>query len=338
MTSAATRWILAAVIILIAGQAQAGDKLSFRFDWSTSATHMPFFLAVQRGWFKAANLDVTLEDGTGSAITVQLVAAGQFDVGHADLSPMAIGRNKGAAVIAVAGLVRGGGGGFIIPNAVKITSLKDFVGKEVLYTAGSLEGPFLAPLFKNAGISLDQVHLLNVSAAAKIPLYVEGHGDVVVSTIPPVLPQAAGHRDSYGIPFSAFGLHLPSFGLIANESSLAAKGLAIRRFVGVICGAWTYILASHEHMVEAADAVYALRPDTPLSKAVMLAQGGAYEGYMFTQATEHEPIGIQSDEDWRLTIADMEAAGVIRPGSKPSDYYTNDYVDRAQIAKIGAGG
>jgi NitT/TauT family transport system substrate-binding protein len=70
----------------------------------------------------------------------------------------------------------------------------------------------------------------------------------------------------------------------------------------------------------------------------MLAQGEAYEGYMFTQATEHEPIGIQSDEDWRLTIADMEAAGVIRPGSKPSDYYTNDYVDRAQIAKIGAGG
>jgi NitT/TauT family transport system substrate-binding protein len=205
-----------------------------------------------------------------------------------------------------------------------------------LYTAGSLEGPFIEPLFKAHGISLDQLNLLNLDAAAKVPSYVAGRGDILVSTIPPTLPQAAGKRDSYGIPFSTYGLSLPSFGLIANKDALATKGPAIRRFVSVVLGAWTYIRASHDHLVEGEDAVFALRPDTPLSKAVMLAQAEAYTKYFDTKATADGPMGIQSDADWRLTIADMEAAKVVTADTKPSDYYTNDYIDLAAMKKVAA--
>jgi NitT/TauT family transport system substrate-binding protein len=316
--------------------AKAADQLTLRLDWVTSATHMPFYLAIQRGWFKAADLDIAMEDGTGSTITVQLVGAGRFDIGHADLSPMAIARGKGVPVISVAGIVRGGGGGFIVPNTTVIKTIDDFVGKEILYTAGSLEGPFIEPLFKAHGISLDRLNLLNLDAASKVPSYVAGRGDILVSTIPPTLPQAAGKRDSYGIPFATYGLNLPSFGLIASKDSLAAKGPAIRRFVSVVLGAWTYILASHDHMVEGEEAIFAQRPDTPLPKAVLLAQAEAYTKYFYTKATADEPMGIQSDVDWRLTIADMEAAKVVPAGTMPSDYYRNDYIDLAAVKKIGA--
>ena len=33
--------------------------------------------------------------------------------------------------------------------------------------------------------------------------------------------------------------------------------------------------------------------------------------------------------DWIAAIKSMEAAGVIKPGRKPADYYTNQFVDAA---------
>ena len=83
-------------------RAFAADPLSVRLDWSTHGVHAPFFLAEKKGWFKAANLDVTIEDGNGSNTTVQLVGSGQFDVGHASLAAMAIGRDKGLPLKAFA--------------------------------------------------------------------------------------------------------------------------------------------------------------------------------------------------------------------------------------------
>src|SRR3954469_11845762 len=57
--------------------ARAADKLTVRLDWSTHGMHAPFFLSIEKGWFKAADLDVSFEDGNGSVTTSQLVGSGQ---------------------------------------------------------------------------------------------------------------------------------------------------------------------------------------------------------------------------------------------------------------------
>ena len=50
--------------------------MNFILDWSPHGMHAPFFLAAEKGWFKEAGLDVTFQDGRGSASTVNLVGAG----------------------------------------------------------------------------------------------------------------------------------------------------------------------------------------------------------------------------------------------------------------------
>src|SRR5436190_9691884 len=100
-------WFQAAALLFLVlpfapAQSLADDKLSLRLDWIPNGSHAPFFLAEQKGWFRKAGLDVTIEDGTGSVVTVQLVGAGQFDVGHANLSSLAIARGKGLPVISYA--------------------------------------------------------------------------------------------------------------------------------------------------------------------------------------------------------------------------------------------
>jgi NitT/TauT family transport system substrate-binding protein len=328
---------LAVLLALGFGPARAADKLTVRLDWITDAMHMPIFLAAERGWFKAAGLDMDIEDGNGSVTTVQLVGNGNFDLGLADLSPMTVARDKGVSITSVAGIIRKGGMGFIVPKSSGITHIEDLKGKQIIYTAGSLEGPFVLPFLRAHGIAADQVSLLNVQAASKVSLYLAGRGDAVISTVPAAVTAAIGHRDSIGILFWDNGFHVPGFGLVARPDKLATKADAVRRFVSIICGGWGYVLASPDHMREAAQAVRHSRPTTPLTEQMLLDQTEAYRGYFTTDATRDLPLCMQSETDWTATLETMRQAGVIGPDAKPSDEFTNAYIDPAMIRRITAG-
>jgi NitT/TauT family transport system substrate-binding protein len=324
------------VIVCAAGSraAHAVEQLSLRLDWITEPMHLPFFLADERGWFKAAGLDVSIEDGNGSTVTVQLVGAGRYDVGLADLSPMAIGKARGLPVISVAGIIRQGGVGFVVPKTTKISSLADFVGKEIFYTTSSFEGPFVEPLFRSNGVAFERINLVNMDASAKIPAYLAGRGDAMITTVPPNLVIAANKRDSYGVLFSDHGFNLPSFGLVTRPDLLKTRAAAIRRFASVVTSAWTYVMASHDHIVEASKITLARRPTSPLPLDIMIAQTESYRPYFYTKATADMPIGLQAETDWQVAIKNMEAAKVIAPGSRPADYFTNDLIDVAYGNKI----
>jgi hypothetical protein len=51
-------------------------------------------------------------------------------------------------------------------------------------------------------------------------------------------------------------------------------------------------------------------------------------------ATKDKPIGIQAEADWAKTIHVMEDAGVLKKGSRPGDYFTNDFFDPQYLASL----
>ena len=64
------------------------QKFKFNVGWKFEATSAGFLLAQQRGYYKDAGLDVTIDTGNGSASAISLVAGGAYDVASADLSTM----------------------------------------------------------------------------------------------------------------------------------------------------------------------------------------------------------------------------------------------------------
>ncbi len=68
----------------------SAETLKVRLEWLPYGMHAPFHLATEKGWYKDAGLEVTIDDGNGSGPAVQLVAAGQYDISHANLATMAI--------------------------------------------------------------------------------------------------------------------------------------------------------------------------------------------------------------------------------------------------------
>ena len=82
--------------------ASAQDKLSVRLDFSPWGVQAAMHLAQNRGWFKEANLDVDIQDGRGSGNTIQLVNAGQVDVGQVQVGLVGSARAKGATIRSIA--------------------------------------------------------------------------------------------------------------------------------------------------------------------------------------------------------------------------------------------
>lgn len=69
-------------------QSSAPTPIKFQLDWRFEGPSAFFLLPTAKGYFKDANLDVTIDAGNGSGVAVQRVATGNYDMGFADLAAL----------------------------------------------------------------------------------------------------------------------------------------------------------------------------------------------------------------------------------------------------------
>src|SRR5579862_8500022 len=81
--------------------AQAKEKVVLLLNWYVYSEHAPFFLGKERGYFEQEGVDLDIQEGRGSGVTVQAVAANTATFGYADVPTMIKAASKGAPVIAV---------------------------------------------------------------------------------------------------------------------------------------------------------------------------------------------------------------------------------------------
>jgi len=332
-------WLAAAALALSAllhatAGAQPLEAIKVRLDWTPWANHAALHLAQQRGWYRQAGLDVTLEDGNGSVTTVQIVGSSNaFDVGHAALAPAMIARDKGLPVKALAVFLRKNDIGILVPADSGITGPAQLKGRKIGYTAGSLEAPFIDAFLAAGKLTRADVELVNLDAASKASTYAVGRTDAVFSTIPFVLPTTNKARPSRAIPFADVGLNMPSFGLVVSESKLAERGEALGRFASVVARAWEYIHAGHED--EAVDAILAQRPQARLDRGVLRAQLDALKPFFLVP--QDGRIGAPQAQDWEAAVKTLSSVQLIGAGRPAGDYYVAGRVDSASFDKLVGG-
>lgn len=332
---AAAASVVVALAPLSPARAAGPDTIRLRTDWTPWGIDAALYLAQQKGWFARAGIVVDAQDGIGSTHTVQLVGAGQFDAGLANLGPMIIGRDRGLPVIAIADFVRQNDTGVLVPVNQTWRAPKDLVGKRIAITPGGSGAPFFDRFFANGGVTPGQVTRLNVDSAAQTAIYIAGRVDGTVSSIPFFLPIVAAQRPSRAIRFADFGLPMPSFGLFTTEKALAAKRDALGRFASVMAGAWQYIERGHQD--EAVAAMLAQRPDVKLDPTILRGQIDQLLTFMHTPATQGQPMGIMADSDWQGALKTLGDARLLKRPEPADHYFTNALLDRATIERIGAG-
>lgn len=314
----------AAVGMALCAPAVAQDKLTVRLDFSPWGVQAAMHLAKNKGWFKEANLDVDIQDGRGSGNTVQLVNAGQVDVGQVQVGLVGSARGQGATIKSIATFQRKTDLCVLVDRDSPAKSVADLKGKTVVVFAASPWAPFIDLYLKSGGMTRDTVKVDFVDPAALWGTYTAKRSDGLMSTVGSALPLAEGPRPSKCLLASDAGISFPSYGLVAREDIIASKGAALKRLIQVQQKAWTHLKSNPDDGVAA---MVAERPDAKLNADVLRGQIKLTIEYFDTPASAGKAIGWQAKEDWEAALKSMEAAGVVKAGWKADDYYTNSLVE-----------
>jgi NitT/TauT family transport system substrate-binding protein len=155
------RWpiaLLAVLALTLAGTA-AAEKVRLHTDWKmdVSGNIPPFFLGVDRGYYKAEGLDVKILGGTGSGNAIQVISAGSYELGFADFGSLIIGRLRGARIKAVMGLLQQGGGSFIYLKKSGIKSPADLKGRAIAMPPGGSEDASVRAFVAKNGLNMRDI-------------------------------------------------------------------------------------------------------------------------------------------------------------------------------------
>ena len=86
-------WALWLVLILstaslVVSPAAAQTAIKFSLDFKIEGPAAPFLVGIDKGYYKAAGLDVAIDPGVSSIETVSRVASGSYDMGIADINAL----------------------------------------------------------------------------------------------------------------------------------------------------------------------------------------------------------------------------------------------------------
>ena len=81
---------LAFAVAPVQAQAQnkPRDKVTLMLNWYLYSEHAPFFLGKERGLYADEGIDLDIQEGRGSAVTAQAVAAKSATFGYIDVTTM----------------------------------------------------------------------------------------------------------------------------------------------------------------------------------------------------------------------------------------------------------
>ena len=135
---------LSAAAVLSAASAQAADEVTLQLKWVTQAQFAGYYVAQDKGFYEAADLDVTINPGGPDIAPPQVIAGGGADV-IVDWMPSALAsREKGVALVNIAQPFKSSGMMLTCRAETGITGPEDFRGKTLGVWFFGNEYPFLS--------------------------------------------------------------------------------------------------------------------------------------------------------------------------------------------------
>src|SRR3974390_2746394 len=154
-------WLLLAfaalTALLTSGAGRAEEAITIRLKWLHQAQFAGYYVAKEKGYYKAAGLDVTIEAGVPDFPAVQMVAGGSEQFGVTGADQILIAREKGVPVVALAVLYRKNPFVLFALSKSGIDTPSKFPGKNIGVKIGGNEELIYRAIIKSAGIDKSQV-------------------------------------------------------------------------------------------------------------------------------------------------------------------------------------
>jgi NitT/TauT family transport system substrate-binding protein len=169
--------LFATVILTLSfPSARAAEKVRMVLDWAFQGPQSVFVNALDKGYFAAEDLDVSIDRGFGSADAVSKLASGSYDIAFGDINSMMEFNTKNADKPQLIGIfmMYDRAPLAVVTLADSIRNPKDLEGKKIVTSPGSADSR-LFPLFAQlAGIDQSKISFLNVQPQLREPMLFKG--------------------------------------------------------------------------------------------------------------------------------------------------------------------
>lgn len=229
--------------------ASAQTPLKFTLDWVFQGPTSPFLVALEKGYYKAEGLDVTMDPGQGSAGAVQRVATGAYDIGFADVNSLIEYnvKNAGKEILCVFMAYDFPPFGVHTLKKSGITKPTDLAGKKL--GAPVFDASFrLFPAFaKKNGIDFASVQHVNLTPQLREQSLVQGTVDFIsghyFSSILDLKARGVKQEDIVSFNYSDYKMDVYGNGIIVSPA-LAGKPEAVTGFLRATLKAWKEVAAN----------------------------------------------------------------------------------------------
>ncbi len=316
--------VVVSLLVLGLPPAAWAAEMIFNLDWVIFGRHAPYYVALEKGYYKDAGLDIKIVRGYGSSDAINKITTGQATFAFGDAGSLVIARGKGAQVKLVAMIYgRSPFAIYSLPEA-KIAGPKDLEGKTI--AAPTFDAPRnMFPVFaKLAGIDPTKVKWLTVDGGQKDPMLFAKRTDAITEFTPqiPILSKRAKDQNT-GLSimrWADYGFALYSNGIMVSDELITSKPQVVRGFVRATVKGLQY---TFDHPDEAVALIMKHHPT--LDKDVARAELDLVKDLVLTEDAKKQGIGwinertMQTSVDW---VA--EAFKVDKP--PVASLYTNEFL------------
>lgn len=173
--------LLAAVLVSGGALAQKETQVRFALDWRFEGPAAPYFVAIDKGYYKAEGLAVSIDPGSGSVEGINRVASGAYEMGFADINSLVKYRDNPRNLAVKAVMMVYDTPAFSIVTLKKngIAKPKDLEGK--VLGAPAPDGAYAQwPIFVQANkIDASKVKIENIGFPVREPMLAQGRVDAI---------------------------------------------------------------------------------------------------------------------------------------------------------------
>ena len=222
---------------LLSTSAYAQTAIKFALDWRFEGPAAPYFVAIDKGYYKAEGLDVSIDPGAGSVEPINRVASGAYQVAFADINSLIKYRDNPANAPIKAVMMGYDTPAFAIITLKKtgISKPKDLEGR--VLGAPAPDGAYAQwPIFVDANkIDASKVKIENLGFPVREPMLAQGKVDAITgfwfSSYMNLKANGVAGDDIVVMLMRDFGLDLYGNVIIANPEFAKSNPKAVAGFI-----------------------------------------------------------------------------------------------------------
>lgn len=315
--------LAAALPMLFSAGAQAQDKVSLRLNWYLGGLHVPFYYGVEKGFYKDEGIDLTINEGRGSANTVQVVAAGSDTFGLADSSSVISLIAKGGEIKSVMNVLSSTGFSVVSLASTGIKTPKDLEGKSLAVSPGDPLRQLFEALAAHHKLDMSKISFVQVDPAAKVVTVLEKKADALLGGADDqyFLIKYRGHEPA-ALRFADNGANIVGMTIVTQEATIKAKPDLVRRFVKASIRSWD---EAKKNPDAAVDVAMKVKPDLnrQSTKDQMIVDFELMDSPNVKGRT-----GFGHEADWTQTIELLKKYRGLETNANWTAFHTNDFLPK----------